>query len=71
LDIIFIGVFILETLFICFLFWEWGWEVGTLSNNPKTEVPKDPDIKLLRTEEGRPIIPIGWLLLKAPTLRLG
>jgi hypothetical protein len=36
--------------------------VSTLSNNSKTEVPKDPDI-ITAQDRSRPIIAIGWLLL--------
>jgi hypothetical protein len=45
------------------LFWEWEWEVSTLSINSKTEVPKDPGIKTAQ-ERSKPIILIGWLLLR-------
>jgi hypothetical protein len=44
------------------LFWEWEWEVSTLSNNSKTKVSKDPGIMTAQGRSG-PIIAIGWLLL--------
>ena len=51
--------------FIFILFWDCEWEVSTNPIRNKI-VPKDPGIKNVQGKN-KPIIPTGWLLLKAVT----